>query len=169
IVAALGALSWLAVRSLRREELAANALRLARDDLDRRVRERTAELEAALADKEILFKEVHHRVKNNLQVICSLLNLQSNRFDEPAVRRAFEEAYNRVYSISLVHKALYDQNAAAQIDFASYLRDLCDNLSRLYGASARNIQIEVSAAESTLDLNRAVPLALIVNEVISNA
>jgi two-component system, sensor histidine kinase PdtaS len=169
IAMALAALFWLAVRSLQREERSQAAIRAAYADLDRRVQDRTAALREALTDKEILFKEVHHRVKNNLQVICSLLNLQSARFREPAVRQAFDEAYHRVHSISLVHKTLYDQGASAQIDFAGYLRDLCDSLAKLYGASDRNITIDVSAAEGVLDLNRAVPIALIVNEAISNA
>ncbi|WP_119459379.1 MHYT domain-containing protein [Rhodospirillaceae bacterium SYSU D60014] len=169
IATVLAALLWFAVRSLQREERSQAAIRAAHADLDRRVQERTAALREALTDKEILFKEVHHRVKNNLQVICSLLNLQSARFHEPAVRQAFDEAYHRVHSISLVHKTLYDQGASAQIDFAAYLRDLCDSLANLYGAADRNISIDVSAAAGVLDLNRAVPIALIVNEVISNA
>src|SRR3546814_4155533 len=89
IATALATLFWLAVRSLQREERSQAAIRAAHADLDRRVQDRTAALREALTDKEILFKTVHHRVKNTLQVVCSLLNLQSARFREPAVRTAF--------------------------------------------------------------------------------
>ena len=125
-------------------------------------------LQQALDDREILFKEVHHRVKNNLQVICSLVRLQATRISDPTGRDALDDTYNRIYSIGLVHEVLYGEQEAATLDLATYLGRLCATLERIYGAAERRISIEASAT-GTLDLVRAVPVGLLVNELLSNA
>ncbi|MGQ9365507.1 sensor histidine kinase [Azospirillum sp. ST 5-10] len=170
---AVGGLGTLAFQRARRERLAEHALKHAYDTLEERVRQRTAELEDAnhrlehaVADKEILLKEVQHRVKNNLTVICSLLRLQSNRVDESA-RVAFDESLRRIQSMSLVHELLYRSAEPARIDFADCLRQLCDSLARSCGPTAA--RVTVTAEPWILDVDRAMPLALIASELVSNA
>lgn len=170
---AVGGLGVLAFQRARRERRAEAALQHAYDTLEERVSRRTAELEDAnhrlehaLADKEILLKEVQHRVKNNLTVICSLLRLQSNRVEESA-RVAFNESLRRIQSMSLVHELLYRSAEPARIDFADCLRQLCDSLARSCGPTAA--RVTVTAQPWILDVDRAMPLALIVSELVSNA
>jgi len=170
IVAGMGAL---AMQRARREREAEDALQRAYDTLEERVHQRTAELqdanarlEGAVADKEILLKEVQHRVKNNLTVICSLLRLQAGRLDERA-RFAFDESLRRIQSMSLVHELLYRSPEPARINFADYLRQLSDSLLRAAGASP--VRVVVEADDWIVDVDRAMPLALIASELISNA
>lgn len=127
-------------------------------------------LNRALADKEVLFREVHHRVKNNLQVTSSLVQLQSAKFSDPAVRAAFEETAERLRAIGLVHETLYGSNQAAEVDLPSYLTRLARGLADTYGAGERGIRLQFRLQPgSSIDLERAVPVALIVTEVLSNA
>ena len=170
VVVGIGALS---VQRIRRVRMAEDALQHAYDTLEERVHLRTAELEqanqrleGALADKGILLKEVQHRVKNNLQVICSLLRLQAARLDDRS-RLAFDESLRRIQSMSLVHELLYRSEEPARINLAEYLRQLCDSLARAGGPSA--VRVNVEAEDWTLDVDRAMPLALIASELVSNA
>ncbi|WP_431855742.1 sensor histidine kinase [Azospirillum sp.] len=163
----------LALQRARREREAEDALQHAYDTLEEHVRQRTGELEdanhrleGALADKEILIKEVQHRVKNNLQVICSLLRLQAARLDERS-RLAFDESLRRIQSMSLVHELLYRSNEPARINVADYLRQLCDSLARASGPTP--VRVSVEAEGWILDVDRAMPLALIASELVSNA
>ncbi|WP_162306020.1 sensor histidine kinase [Oleisolibacter albus] len=126
-------------------------------------------LNRALADKEVLFREVHHRVKNNLQVTSSLVQLQSAKFSDPAVRAAFEETAERLRAIGLVHETLYGSNQAAEVDLPSYLTRLAQGLADTYAAGERGIKLQFRLNPSSIDLERAVPVALIVTEVLSNA
>lgn len=163
----------LALQRARREREAEDALQHAYDTLEEHVHQRTSQiedanrrLEGALADKEILIKEVQHRVKNNLQVICSLLRLQAARLDEPS-RLAFDESLRRIQSMSLVHELLYRSAEPARIDVADCLRQLCDSLARASGPTP--VRVTVEAEEWILDVDRAMPLALITSELVSNA
>ncbi len=172
---ALLVLAYFALQRARHEQAAQRALRSVNDLLEERVAERTADLEqanlrlqAALADKEVLFKEVHHRVKNNLQVISSLLRLQAAELDEPA-RAGFQESLSRIQSMGLVHELLYRSDEPARIDFAAYLRSLGESLAQSYGLEARGIRIGVRADSIRLDLDTVMPLALLVSELVSNA
>lgn len=135
--------------------------------------ERAAELEranarlaAAVQDREILLREVQHRVKNNLQVICSLLRLQSARLDAGS-RRGFDESLRRIQSMSLVHDLLYRSDRPARINYGEYLRALCEQLVRSGGPTA--VSVEVRAVDWDLDVDQATPLALIASELVSNA
>ena len=163
----------LAIKRTRRERQAEDALQHAYDTLEERVHQRTgelertnAQLEAALTDKEVLLKEVQHRVKNNLQVICSLLRLQAARIEEPA-RRAFDESLRRIQCMSLMQELLYRSDQPARIDFADYLRQLCDGLVR--SANPTGARLTVVAEPWTVDVDQATPLALIASELVSNA
>ena len=127
-------------------------------------------IKAALLEKEVLLKEVHHRVKNNLQVISSLLKLQAAYVKAPAHREMFRESQNRVRSMALVHEKLYKSKDLAEINMGEYLRELVSNLSHLYNTSAGKVKIEVAVEKNLrVDLDTAIPCGLIVNELISNA
>ncbi len=124
--------------------------------------------------KETLIKEIHHRVKNNLQVIASLLYLQSTRLDDAKTMQMFEESSNRVKSISLIHEKLYKErlqphNEQGDVDFGEYVRDLTDALFVSYGVDRKPISLVLDTNYAILSLDSAVPCGLIVNELISNA
>jgi two-component sensor histidine kinase len=123
----------------------------------------------SLREKETLLKEVHHRVKNNLQVIASLLRLQSRYLQDEAARGMFEESHNRVHSISLVHEMLYQADDLARVDFDNYLRTLTKNLVDGWRGMEAVIEVEVEAAGVLLAVDNAIPCGLIVNELVTNA
>lgn len=127
------------------------------------------ELRMSLHEKDVLLREIHHRVKNNLQVISSLLNLQL--VDEPAapVRKSLAESQSRIQSMALVHRLLYQSKDLARIDFGEYLRRLNDTLYEAYNVWPERIAMHVSASRIRLDIDRAIPCGLIVNEVVTNA
>jgi two-component sensor histidine kinase len=154
--------------------LTAFAFRQARRDAHGRavlahtVEERTAALTAATAELRTLLDELNHRVKNNLQVVTSLLRLQSQRSDDPRLRRALDDSVQRIQAMALLHQQLSLADAQSGLSFGSYLRDLAARLAQAYGAEGR-IQVDVEADGSCLNLQTATPLALIINEVVSNA
>jgi PAS domain S-box-containing protein len=121
----------------------------------------------SLDEKELLLKEVHHRVKNNLQIISSLLNLQLNVITNKETREMVRESQNRVRSMALIHERLYQSGNLAQISLEEYLRSLTRDLFRSYGASGVQLRMEVE--EIRLDVDTAIPCGLMVNELISNA
>ncbi|MGA2702822.1 MAG: histidine kinase dimerization/phosphoacceptor domain -containing protein [Isosphaeraceae bacterium] len=125
--------------------------------------------QASLEEKEALLKEVHHRVKNNLQLISSLLSLQAARIDEPAVAELFAESRNRVRSMALVHENLYRAGNFARISMATHIQNLCAHLTRAYGMNSRRVELAIRIGNVQLDLDRAVSCGLIVNELVSNA
>ncbi|WP_051340702.1 sensor histidine kinase [Azospirillum halopraeferens] len=144
-------------------------LRLLNAELEERVLEQTAELRRALENKDVLFREVHHRVKNNLQVVCSLLILKAGRLADGAARQMVDEMVERIRAMSLVHEALYQRDDSARIDFGAYLRTLVEGLQRTYGTGDR-VRLRVDAAAGcALDLDAAIPAGLITTEVVSNA
>lgn len=122
----------------------------------------------SLREKEILLNEIHHRVKNNLQVVCSLLSLQSSVTHDESTRELFDESARRVKSMALVHETLHQSKDVSQISFEDYVRKLCENLFHSFGVSPQTIRIHFNFTNATLNLDLAVPCALIVNELISN-
>ncbi len=123
----------------------------------------------SLREKETLLKEIHHRVKNNLQVIVSLLRLQSRRLPDEQSRRMFDDSQNRVHSISLVHEMLYRSGNLARVDFNDYLRTLVRSLLDGWKGTADAINITVNASGVQLAVDTAIPCGLIVNELVTNA
>ena len=127
------------------------------------------QIKASLQEKEVLLKEIHHRVKNNLQVISSLLDLQSSYIADEVVKEMFQESRRRVRSMALVHEQLYQSADLARIEFADYVDDLVGYLGRVYGNMARGVMIEADISRVALSVETAVPLGLIINELVSNA
>ena len=123
----------------------------------------------SLKEKEVMLKEIHHRVKNNMQIVSSLLNLQLDHLQDETARTMFIESQNRIASMALVHEKLYQSNDLSRIDFTDYLRDLTENLAGILGAHARNISFVLKCADINLGIDTAIPCGLIINELVSNA
>ena len=140
----------------------------AQHELAERQRAETA-MRASLQEKEVLLKEIHHRVKNNLQMIYSLLSLQSQYADDPTTLEALRDSQNRIRSMALIHEKLYQSTNLADIDFGEYLRSLASHLHRSYAVKDRNVRLVVSTAPIRLGIDTALPCALIASELISNA
>jgi PAS domain S-box-containing protein len=126
-------------------------------------------MKASLKEKEVLLREIHHRVKNNLQVIASLLKLQSSYFKDTRTREAFKESQSRIRTIALVHQKLYQSEDLSKIDFASYVEDLSRDLFRVYGVDSGRIELAVNVSEGLLDIDTAMPCGLIISELLSNS
>lgn len=140
-------------------------------ELERRVAElrlANQHLSRALDEKTILLKEVHHRVKNNLQVISSLLNLQSGYITDPAALQVFTESRNRVRSMALIHEKLYKSDNLSHIDFEEYIGAVSGDLLATFAGSGRGIQITLEVDRVMLPVDSAVPCGLIVNELVTN-
>jgi PAS domain S-box-containing protein len=138
-----------------------------RDETERR--QAKEQMTRSLAEKEALLKEIHHRVKNNLQVITSLLTLQSDTVEDDATRTMFEEAVNRVRTIGDIHELLYRSPDLARVDFDLYLNRLARSLSSFYGVDQTRVAVRVNAQTTGLELAKAIPCGLIVNELLTNA
>jgi two-component sensor histidine kinase/HAMP domain-containing protein len=134
-----------------------------------RLREAEARISRALAEKETLLREVHHRVKNNLQVVHSLLSLQARPGDGSAASLLLEDARQRVRTIALVHESLYQSNDLADVPAAEFLERVAQNVASVFHASAEDIRLTVQADDIRLDVDQAVPLGLIINELVTNA
>jgi two-component sensor histidine kinase len=164
------------------------ALKQAHNELEQRVTERTAELaqineqltfelverkraeekiQISLREKDVLLKEIHHRVKNNLQVISSMLNLQSGYLDDEAVLTMLQDSKNRVRSMALIHEKLYQSDNLALVDFSDYIENLATYLVRFYNNG--HVHLKIDAEPVYLGIDTAVPCGLILNELISNS
>lgn len=130
-------------------------------------RRAAAQLRASLEEKEVLLREIHHRVKNNLQLIISLLRLQATTYSDPALQTMLREGQQRIRAIALVHEKLYQSNNLARVDIASYIRALSGYLARSY--SSGQIQVVTELEELDFSIDQAVPCGLIIHELVSNA
>jgi len=123
----------------------------------------------ALAEKEVLLKEVHHRVKNNLQIITTLLDLQFESIDDERSIRALRESQERIKAMALVHEKIYQSTDLASIDFADYIEKLAHFLFTSYMADQERITLNIDVGQLPLEIDRAIPYGLIINELVSNA
>jgi PAS domain S-box-containing protein len=144
-------------------------IRFLNQTLEQRVIERTQQLNALLKEKDILLREIHHRVKNNLQIITSLLNLQSRYVKDEPTLAAIRESQNRIKAMALVHEKLYQAENIAQINLDDYTRFLGTGLIQFYGVKSRRITFTTDIGDINVDINMAIPLGLIINELISNS
>jgi len=185
-----GTRSFLSItRDITERKRAEEELRRAHDELERRVQERTAELKdlterllleiaeharaeerlkASLGEKEVLLQEIHHRVKNNLQIISSLIALQSRHIADEKMGAVLNDSQNRIRSMALIHEQLYHSEDLARIDFAGYLRNLTNTLLRSYTDTAAAVTLRVETEPVLLSVGTAIPCGLIVNELVSN-
>ena len=134
----------------------------ARKNIENKLRE-------SLHETEILIQEVNHRVKNNLQVILSLFTLQGESTDDPERIAILREIQQRVQSMALIHEKIYSSESIGQIDFQKYAKDLIKEIVQSYQTSSCNVNLTLEIEPLTLEINRAVPLALILNELTLNA
>lgn len=128
-----------------------------------------ATVRASLAEKTALLQEVHHRVKNNLQIVFSLLSIQARQLKSPAVLETLRETQNRIRSMALLHETLYREGNASRVNCAVYFKHLCAHLCRTFGQMAERVRLETNVAPVELSLDLAIPCGLIVNELVSNA
>ncbi|MEX1236822.1 MAG: histidine kinase dimerization/phosphoacceptor domain -containing protein, partial [Pseudomonadales bacterium] len=127
------------------------------------------ELANSLREKELLLKEVHHRVKNNMQVISSLLNIQAETIENPQFANLLGESQQRIKSMSLIHENLYQSDNLLEIDFEDYINMLANSLCRFYTIPGVSIGLDIQVEDVNLDIETAVPCGLIINELISNS
>jgi PAS domain S-box-containing protein len=127
------------------------------------------QLKTSLQEKETLLKEIHHRVKNNLQVISSLLRLQSRQIRDQQVLELFKDSQNRVQAMALIHELLYQSPNLAHIDFQKYIQTLVGNLCRSYNVHQRAITFKINVEQVSLAIDTAIPCGLIINELVSNS
>jgi two-component system, sensor histidine kinase PdtaS len=137
--------------------------------LNRQVKDQNLIISRSLKEKEVLLKEIHHRVKNNLQVISSILSLQSKAEDDPNVISALKLGQNRVRSMALIHQNLYEENNLTGIEVKQYFDKLTRSLFHSYNISPDRIRLETDIQDLHLDVETVIPLGLIVNELITNS
>ena len=126
-------------------------------------------LERSVKEKELLLKEIHHRVKNNLQIVSSILRLQSGKTNDPALLAALSESQLRIRSMELIHQQLYQSNSLSQVNLGAYCQTLVAEASRLYRAPSTKIDFQLNLADLYLDIDTATTCGLLLQEMISNA
>lgn len=132
------------------------------------VEEQKLKLSHSLLERELLLKEIHHRVKNNLQIIMSLLNIQAHNSKTLDINKFKEKVQSRILSMSLIHQNLYENETIDGIDFNIYTNQIADNLLHLFGLDDKKIKLEIKAKDMFFDLQTAIPLGLILNELFTN-
>jgi two-component sensor histidine kinase/CheY-like chemotaxis protein len=157
-------------------------LKMHRDRLEDLVTERTEKLEKEIAErrraekqimeslgeKEVLLREIHHRVKNNMQIISSLLSLQARTIDDEALLRLYKDAERRIFAMALVHEKLYRSSDLARIDFSEYIKSLAGELAGAYQPECGGVALAVDADRIDLGVDQAIPCGLILNEILTN-
>ncbi|MEL7835146.1 two-component regulator propeller domain-containing protein [Fodinibius sp. N2] len=143
--------------------------KLEKRELEKRVDRQTEHLTKALEEKEVLIKEIHHRVKNNLAVISGLLELQMGHAENNFVSRVLSESQRRVQSISMIHEKLYQNEHLAEIDFEKYVKELVDIVAYSFSNPSKDISVNIDIDNFKLGVDQGIPCGLILNEVVSNA
>lgn len=138
------------------------------NDVTKRMRDQK-KLRENLIEKEVMLREIHHRVKNNMQIISSLLNIQSRHIRNPQAQKLFRESQTRIRSMALIHEKLYQSQNLAKVDFRSYIHTLIVHLYHFFGVSPNVIHQNLQIDEIYLDINTAIPCGLIINELITNS
>lgn len=137
---------------------------------EKKITEQNTIIKTALAEKDVLLKEIHHRVKNNLQIVSSLLGMQSLSIKDESVKTAITESRARVHSMSLIHQNLYKKDKFSGIEMKPYINQLCSNLINTYHFEKKEINLETNVSKDLwLDVETVVPLGLIINELITNS
>jgi two-component sensor histidine kinase len=139
-----------------------------REEIEERVRVES-QLRVALQEKEVLLQEVHHRVKNNLQLVSSLLDMQSLSIRNPTAEAVLQDSRNRVKTMALVHERLYQSHDLASVDVGQYIKGIVRHLDGIYAGQAPGVKIDVQVESVGLNLDTAIPCGLIINELVSNA
>ena len=155
-------------RGEREREDLMDQLRTLNAELEERVRVRTGELSVSLEERETLLQEIHHRVKNNLQVISSLINMQVRKIDDRASRNALKECQARVQAIGLIHEKLYQSRDYAHIPFSEYARSLAGNIFYAAEVSPSSVALQIDVEPVSLTVDKAIPCGLILNELMTN-
>jgi len=126
------------------------------------------QIKASLREKEILLREINHRVKNNLQIISSLLSLQADSIEDKQAQKLFEESQNRVRSMALIHEKLYQSKDFAHVNFGGYISNLATELFQFYKVNPSKIKLVLDTEDISIDVNTSIPCGLIINELITN-
>jgi PAS domain S-box-containing protein len=165
-----GEIRWVRDRAFSITNVSGEVYRVAGvvDDVTER-KQALEQIKLSLHEKEVLLKEIHHRVKNNMQVITSLLNLQSRTIGDEKAFAVFQDSQNRVKSMALIHETLYQSKDLSRINFAEYLQKLVAHVSRSYRLRPEAVKINVSVDDVSLPIDTAVPCGLIINELASNS
>jgi two-component sensor histidine kinase/cbb3-type cytochrome oxidase subunit 3 len=140
-----------------------------KSQINRVLEDKNALIEKSLGEKEVLLKEIHHRVKNNLQFISSLFNLQARHVKDEEALKILQEGKNRIQSMALVHQKLYQEENLKGVDMAQYLANLMDSLKHSYKATSDKVKVKTTVDTISLDIDTAMPIGLIVNELVTNA
>ena len=132
-------------------------------------KEAQEQIKTSLREKEVLLKEIHHRVKNNLQIISSLLGMQSDYIEDIASKSLFVDSLNRIKSMALIHERLYQSKDLSNIDFGEYVNDLTSYLASTYKTNTSDIELKVDIIKLNLSIEQSIPIGLIINELVSNS
>jgi len=138
-------------------------------ELEKESKRAEEQIKASLKEKEILLQEVHHRVKNNMQIISSLFNLQAGKTKDKQALEIFKSCQNRVKSMALIHERLYQSKDFARVNFTEYAQMLATHLFTSYKTSTETIKLSIDIKDVFLDINTAIPCSLIINELVSNS
>ena len=172
LTALLGVFFLFVIRHARKVENLMLELTVINNELEKEMLERRrveGNLQASVAEKEILLQEIHHRVKNNLQMVSGLLNLQARHIDDQKARKIYIESENRVMSMALIHENLYGSKDLGRVSFPEYIQSLSRNISSTYGKEKGEIKILFDIEKAHLVMDTAIPAGLVVNELVTNA
>ena len=157
------------VSQLVTKQIEINKLMLIESDGKQLLNVKANKLNELLDEKNIMLKEIHHRVKNNLQVITSLLSLQNSFIQNQEIKSIFQKSQNRINSMAMIHEMLYQYDQLNKIEFGKYAESLIKSIIKSMTSSPEKIKFEITSSEILLNLDTAIPLALIVNEITTNA